>query len=190
MSSADIGMEKCAYCGYHHNYSAEMCKDIMSCGASAAQRIDLVDVGKLQGEIADLRRKLEDAQLELGEMKESLHQSNIQVSLVEGKCEDLTRTVDDTMQELHETQTRAHAVTLDNARLRKTLNIIECETDDPDAAGWARTALAAPADALGERVQVVLMHASKAFHYMLPTGEVSSIGDEVDALLREIGGKA
>lgn len=45
---------------------------------------------------------------------------------------------------------------LANGRLRETLNLIECESDDPDAAGWARTALSTPDDGLWQEVHAAL----------------------------------
>lgn len=56
------------------------------------------------------------------------------------------------------------ALRLANGRLRETLNLIECESDDPDAAGWARTALSTPDDGLWQEVRWLLETGTSGTH--------------------------
>ena len=53
MSDSTIGMPKCSYCGNYHNYSAEMCKDMMM--KPGFIQITATPVGKAHYTVEDVR---------------------------------------------------------------------------------------------------------------------------------------
>lgn len=94
-------MPGCTYCGNHHNYSAEMCKDMMNRpGFTQITTETPVDVAALRRELAEARGKL----AEWGKVPERWYSEQTMAAVAK---------------ERDEANAKLAAMALDNARLRK-----------------------------------------------------------------------